>query len=176
MLQWLIPIIIFCVGAAVLYLLRGHCYIFQARGLVRRGKHRRALKWLERAVAVNRHHAEAWLLLAKTLFALERWDEATAPFRKALLLNPDKAAEIHCDLGRVLGALDDRVGAIAAIKETLRLDPRHALGFYYLGEQFFLKGEFNHAAEAVQRALDLEPGMEAAQQLRKRLDATKKSA
>lgn len=176
LLQWLLPTFFFVVLAAVLYLLRWRWYLIQARGLVRLGKSAHALKWLEYAVSINRHNPEIWFLLAKTLVALERWEEAPAPFRKALLLNPDKAAEIHFNLGVVFGALEDRVAAIAAFKETLRLEPRHAEGFYQLGEQFFSKGEFNHAAEAVQRALDLEPDMEAAKALKNRLDSTKKSA
>lgn len=164
------------VGATFLWLLRWRWYTLQARSLLNRGKAQRALSLLSCSVAINRHDPESWLLLAKCYAALKRYDEAPAPFRQALLLNPDKAAEIHFHLGLVFAAMGERADAIASFKENLRLEPRHAMGFTHLGEQFLLKGEANHAAEAVQRALDLEPHLEPALALKKTLDATRKSA
>ncbi len=176
MLYWLVLSALIVIAVALMWLLRWRWYTFQARSLLHRGKAERALTLLSRAVAINRHDPESWLLLAKCFSALNRYDEAPAPFRQALLLNPDKAAEIHFHLGLVFAAMGERADAIASFKENLRLEPRHAMGFTHLGEQFLLKGEANHAAEAVQRALDLEPHLEPALALKKTLEAARKSA
>lgn len=176
MLYWLILSTLTLVVVTLMWLLRWRWYTLQARSLLHRGKADRALTLLTRAVAINRHDPESWLLLAKSFSALKRYEEAPAPFRQALLLNPDKAAEIHFHLGLVFAAMGERADAIDAFKENLRLEPRHAMGFTHLGEQFLLKGEANHAAEAVQRALDLAPTLEPALALKKTLDSTRKSA
>jgi adenylate cyclase len=95
---------------------------------------------LERAVSVNRSHAEAHWVLGSTLPAIGRLDEAIEEMRKAITLDPLSALYSRW-LGRFLLFSRDYAGAIAQSLKTLELDAGYFQAYLDIGAAQLALGE-----------------------------------
>ncbi len=82
-----------------------------------------AEKALLRGLELNEESAEGQYELARTYWALGRWQEAEPHARKAIQLQPGFAA-VHVLMGNILLRKRDARGALQEFKEYLRLDPQ----------------------------------------------------
>ena len=95
----------------------------------------RALESFQKATAANPSSADAQYNLGNAYYMSGRNQEAAAAYRKAIQLNPGYAEAIT-NLGSLLISTDPR-GAVAELKESLRLRPNNPvannnLGYAYL--------------------------------------------
>ncbi|MEO0938516.1 MAG: tetratricopeptide repeat protein [Pseudomonadota bacterium] len=113
------------------------------------------------------------MLLERGREALEREEYRTAVGHLTALTDhaPDFAEGWH-SRARAYFALDLYGPAIEDLGQALRLNPDHFQALFGLGVMFQELGDTRRAAEAFQRALDLHPNFEEAQEALKRLERT----
>lgn len=113
------------------------------------------------------------MLLERGRDALEREDYGTAVGHLTALTDhaPGFAEGWH-SRARAYFALELYGPAIEDLGQTLRLNPDHFQALYGLGVMFQDLGDTQRAAQAFQRALDLHPNFEEAQEALKRLERT----
>ncbi|HEV8586883.1 MAG TPA: tetratricopeptide repeat protein [Methylomirabilota bacterium] len=87
-----------------------------------RGDYEQARVWLERALAVNPDHWRALYNYGVTNANLERWPEALAAYRKALVISPNDA-KLHANVGWTLIRLGQEAEAERELTIAVRLDP-----------------------------------------------------
>jgi Flp pilus assembly protein TadD len=85
------------------------------------------------------------------------YGEAAASYRKALALDA-RIAEIHFNLGAVLGQLGENEAASASYRKALQLKPKLAAAHFNLGALLQARGQFQDAAHHYQQAIACEPG------------------
>jgi len=81
--------------------------------LVRDGKADQALRILNSQVQKNPNDAQAWNLICRVYFQLERWDESARAAEKSVTLAPQNS-EYHQWLARAYGEKADAAGALTA--------------------------------------------------------------
>jgi Flp pilus assembly protein TadD len=125
-------------------------------GLLDVPERRRALLW----AALQRHPGALGLLMGMgRAYPLDRWQGAAERvrwFQAAVAVAPTNAAT-HESLGAALYTLKDLDGAIAAYRESLRLDPHYAAAHSNLGLVLTFKGNLDGAIAELQEALRLVP-------------------
>jgi tetratricopeptide (TPR) repeat protein len=119
-----------------------------------------ALPWCRRAAleaGQSPRASVALLVLGIRLGVLGRWDEAVAAYRRQVALAPDDAAA-HRRLGEALLNGTGEVGAaLAALDESLRLDPGDAGAHGFRGVALNALGRHPEAVRAFEDALGSEP-------------------
>jgi tetratricopeptide (TPR) repeat protein len=95
--------------------------------------------------------------MGKALASLDRADEAEAAFRRALVIEPDKA-DVLTDLGSALVALNRTDEAIATYRRVLDGDSTHANALINLGGVLRDAGRLDEAIELLRRAVEILPG------------------
>ena len=149
--------------AAVLYerILRadpGHSDALHLSGLVahQRGDHRRAHERIAAAIRVKDAQPAFHNSLGNVLLALDRPDEATSCFRRALEFDPGYA-EAHNNLGNALqrtGRLED---AVASYRLALQCRPGYAEAYYNQGRALHALDELPAAADCYRHAVEIKP-------------------
>lgn len=84
-----------------------------ARSLLQNGRANQALQVLNAQIQKDANDAQAYNLMARVYFQLERWDDAIHAAEKSIALAPD-VAEYHQWLARAYGEKADAAGALTA--------------------------------------------------------------
>ena len=155
-----------------------------AEALARDGRYEEALGAWRRILALDAEHAAAHAGLGRTMFALQRHEEALRALERALALLPDRpdAGALHRLMGRAAQALrlaaDDaeaidrlalvRFGqrrfeeALGPYRRLLALLPDNPLTHVNLGVTLYHLGRPDAAIGSLERALSLDPDLESA--------------
>lgn len=119
-------------------------------------KHKQALPWLERLVALTPDDADAHFKLGLTLSALRRFDDAVLSFQTVLKLDPQHAQSYYqvgvCKLEQ--GRLDR---AIRYLVTAIRFKPDFAEAYSSMGAISAVLNRPQDAAEAFEKAVALKP-------------------
>ena len=87
----------------------------------------------------------------------QKFEEAAVTYRKALSLEPN-IAEIHVNLGAVLGRLGQSDAAIDHYRKATQLNPRLPVAPFNLGIILQEQGRLEEAVAAYRKAIAIEPG------------------
>ena len=120
-----------------------------------------ALAAATKATADNPRSAQAFFLLGKTHFYLEKDAPARAALSTAIELRPDFAAA-YFFRGLTFNYSPASGKAGPDFKKAAELDPAKALYWYELGKYNERQGLVDHATPALERAAALDPGMASA--------------
>lgn len=119
------------------------------------GDYQSAIKAVERAISLNSRLVP--LYFERALYALQIGDAdaATAAYFQVLALDPDnvKARLRLCELSSLLR---ERDAAITYCQQVTELAPAWADGWYQLGREYFLQGNFQAAQENLHRCSSLQ--------------------
>lgn len=107
-------------------------------------------------VAEKSQNPEAFLLAARTRFALSQFDLARRDIDSAKLLNPSLPGLKTLD-GMLLEQTGDYAGAETMLREALLQDPRDFDAHFYLGAILYFKRELKEAQAHLTEALRLRP-------------------
>ncbi len=142
-----------------------------ARDLVIAGKIDEAVAVLRSRVNANPQDAEAYHLLSRAYFSVQRWDDAISNGERAIVLAP-KNSDYHLWLGRAYGEKADASSFFTAaelakkvrtqFEEAVQLDannfPAHSdLAEYYIGAPGFLGGGKDKARAQADKIANLDP-------------------
>jgi tetratricopeptide (TPR) repeat protein len=114
------------------------------------GRHPEAVQALHQAIELDAEDAAGWDALVAAYVAEDRLDLAAATCRKALKLHP-QSPELWHRFGLVHAERADRMQAIQAQQEALRLKPGFLPALYELGELYLDQGEREKSQEVYQR-------------------------
>lgn len=130
-----------------------------------------AVDYIRRSVAVQPDYHEAWLNLAIILGEMRRSQEAIAACRECLALQP-RNSEVHTVLGNLLTVVENESEAMTAYIKSLELKPDQPTVLTRLGVLMLKTGQAEAAAARCRRALDLDPSLEEARVLERRIAAS----
>jgi protein O-GlcNAc transferase len=120
-----------------------------------------ALPYFERALAIRPDFVEALVQKGRALKALQRLSEALVPLKRAVLLcaarDNGARAEVYCNLGDVLLAQHDYVGASEVFQAALALAPQHVLALVNLAFANLSLERYAAAQTLCEQALALNP-------------------
>ena len=97
---------------------------------------------LERALAIDPHHADACLLYGRLLEALGRLDDGLAAKQKALERNPHSAL-VHMQIALSYWHQRRYDDVIAWSNRALALDPKHLLAREFIASAYWKLGDFD---------------------------------
>jgi Flp pilus assembly protein TadD/transglutaminase-like putative cysteine protease len=118
--------------------------------------YRMAAALLERVVALEPEHKDAWNDLGLAYLALSELEKAEAAFRKQVEVNPfDEYA--HNNLGRTLLLQQRYEEAEAAFKKQIEVNPLDRFAHANLGELYRRQRRYQEAAESLERAVTITP-------------------
>ena len=127
--------------------------------MLQAGEFPRAGEHLDRAIKILGKTADAaypHYLLAKVYSASNDTEKAAAELEQAVSLRPD-LAEAWSDLGQARKALSNDVGALAAQKRAVELNPKDAIAQYRLGAEYLRQDQPALAIEPLREAYRLNP-------------------
>ncbi len=124
------------------------------------GKPEDAILSYNRATQLNPRNAGALSNLAAALMDQNKYAEAIEALEKAVELDPN-FVEAHFNLGNAYGAMQKPEKAVAECRAAIRLAPSLFLPYVSLGSLLSELGHQTEAAEALQKATDLEPNPDA---------------
>ena len=125
----------------------------------------KAIAYYERAIRIDQNYAPAWVGLSRVHIRQaddgdsvdESYSKARKEVQKALELDPN-LAEAHEGMGWIKRAYDwDWVGADAAYKRALELEPSNADVLRGAAVLAFTLGRFDEAIALHRRSIDLDP-------------------
>lgn len=135
-------------------------------GYIQRGYYTLGVEALERAVAANRNHIDALVLLADHIIidergvryaSAERNQRARELYERAIDLQPG-SPHAHNNLAWLLVQIDqDSDAAIAHAQAALQLRPNQIEYLDTLAAAYCQNGQYGKARETLQQALDLAP-------------------
>jgi tetratricopeptide (TPR) repeat protein len=112
------------------------------------------------AASLLRQYPNAFILynvLGVAQEGQQKYKEAAATYSQALALEPG-IAEIHVNLGAVLGHLSQTEEAITSYRKAIALRPDLTVAYFNLGIILQEHGGFDEAVAAYRKAIALEPG------------------
>jgi tetratricopeptide (TPR) repeat protein len=113
------------------------------------------------SVDVLRHPitGKVWQLLLRAMQKMESGDHETAikQLRETLTKYPDSAAYVQNLLGVEYVKTDRFKDAVASFEQAVSLLPHDAMTHYNFGLALVCAGDYDRAAQEIQRALDLDP-------------------
>ncbi|MFT3730980.1 MAG: tetratricopeptide repeat protein [Hyphomicrobium sp.] len=133
-----------------------------------------AVELIRQSVDIQPDYHEAWLNLAIILGDLRYSKEAIEACEKCVALRPEKA-EHHAVLGNLLRVAKKNAEAMTAYLTSLEIRPDNAVVLARLGQLHLASGEFEAATACCKRALELDPKLEEARQLERRLSLASRS-
>ncbi|MFA5958177.1 tetratricopeptide repeat protein [Hyphomicrobium sp.] len=153
----------------VLSLVPSHAPSLHHLGLIafKRRELNGAVDFIRQSLSVQPDYHEAWLNLAIILTEMKRSQEAIEACRECLALQP-RHAEAHAVLGNLLRLVDGDE-AMKAYSNSLALKPDQPLVLTRLGELRLKSGDVDAAAAHCRRALELDPNLDDARNLDRRL-------
>jgi Flp pilus assembly protein TadD len=132
----------------------------QAEGYLELGMAQQALDALARLGDEDQLGDHALYLRGEALRALERYEEALAPFEKIARAAPE---DMHVWLA--LGWCYKRIGrmdrAVAAMEQALKVEPKEAILHYNLACYLSLTGDKDRALRHLSKAFSFDPGYRA---------------
>jgi tetratricopeptide (TPR) repeat protein len=123
--------------------------------LIQTGKPGAGLERIDK-VAEKSQNPEAFLLAAKTRFALSQFDLARRDIDSAKRLNPSLPGLKTLD-GMLLEQTGDYASAESTLREALQQDPRDFDAHFYLGAILYFKRDLKEAQAHLVEALKLRP-------------------
>lgn len=135
---------------------RGSEEYAQAFEAFQAGDFETTVQLLEPLAEDNPDFAAAFLLLGRSHFEMEHWEEAIAAYSRALELSPDEAG-VHMDLGTAYVETGQMEEAKAHLERTLELQPEEASAHYNVGVVYFQANEIEPAVEHLRSAAELQP-------------------
>ena len=128
---------------------------------LRTGRVSEALSELDRVLATEPDHGDAWCHRAAALTALGRPDDAVSATDRALAIDP-RDGTAWWRRGQALAACRRYEEAEATLAQLLALQPGHAEAWFQLGQLQQRRGHLHEALRSQERALALAPGHAAA--------------
>ncbi|MCA9670227.1 MAG: tetratricopeptide repeat protein [Myxococcales bacterium] len=122
-----------------------------------------AAKTLEEAVRIDPHHLPTLLTLGELYVALEQWTEAAETYGRVVALSddPDLLRRAHFELGEIYSTrLGDKRKAISSFQNVLAISVDDAPAMERLRELFVQGGDWDNAADMLERLRDAEPDAE----------------
>lgn len=113
-----------------------------------------ALRSLERAISIDRKHADAWLMRGLILAKLQRQEEAAEAYEEGLRLRPDDVDGL-VNYGSTLADLGDEDEATASYGQAIRLNPQHAVAWSNMAAVFTDAGRDEEAKHAYSTFIEL---------------------
>jgi adenylate cyclase len=132
-------------------------YVIVGRTYLRRRQYKRAVRAVERAVALNPNGADARAWLGCILDFTGRPEEAISLLQEAIRLNPISPGRYGTMLGNACTSAKRYEEAIAAYKSALRSRPNDARAYLGLAAAYSLSGRKQEARAAASEALKLSP-------------------
>jgi len=128
-------------------------YYVRAGGEFRRQlDYENAIRWYQKALAINPKNVEALVQLGDCLVRQRKFSEAKPYFTQAIEIDP-KSRRGHEGLGNVLAEEGKFSEAVAHFRAALRIDPRFAIAHFRLGVLLMDTGNREeaklHLAEAI---------------------------
>ena len=120
------------------------------------GNPEEAILAYNRATRINPSNAGALSNLAIALMDQNKYAEAITALEKAVELDP-RFVEAHYNLGSAYGALQKPEKAVAEYRAAIRLAPSLFQPYVNLGSLLSELGHLTEAAEALEKATDLQP-------------------
>ncbi len=119
------------------------------------GNYKQAIESVERAISLNRFLVPLYFERASYAMQLGDADAATAAYFQVLTYNPDnvKARLRLCELSSLLR---ERDAAVKYCHEVTDRAPSFADGWYQLGMEYFLQGNFKAAQDSLHRCSSLQ--------------------
>ncbi|MGH9161756.1 MAG: tetratricopeptide repeat protein, partial [Vicinamibacteraceae bacterium] len=114
----------------------------------------RAQRAFERISAIDPDSYRAHQVMAESLEAQERVDDAVAEYRKVLRVKPDLPS-VHLALGNLLMSEGRAKEALEEYRQELRVRPEAADVHYRMGRSFLVLGMTDEAEASLTRALAL---------------------
>jgi eukaryotic-like serine/threonine-protein kinase len=116
-----------------------------------------ALRYMDRAVALDPQNPFVHLFRAWPLVALNRLDDALGELRRARDLDP-LSAIINTRLGTILNYMRRYDEAIAELRKSLEVDPSNVLARFQLARSLMYKNQLDSALKTFPDAIDAESG------------------
>lgn len=119
------------------------------------GEYEQAIAAIERAISLNKYLVPLYFERALYAMQIGDADAATAAYFQVLTYNPDnvKARLRLCELSSLLR---ERDAAVKYCHEVTERAPSFAKGWYQLGMEYFLQGNFEGAQDALHRCSSLQ--------------------
>jgi tetratricopeptide (TPR) repeat protein len=132
-------------------------YVYYNKGitLAAMGKLGEAIKYYDKTIRLDPKYGLAYINKGEKLNSLGRYDEAVKTFKKAVQY--DKHERAYFGLGMALLALRRKKEALDAYQKGLKIDSRNAEAWKSAGEAAFQSKQFDVAASAYERSLELCP-------------------
>ncbi len=127
----------------------------------RQGQYDQAIRILEAALKAQPDQRAFSLLLGELYVMRGRHGEAIARMSDLLAREPDLRAA-HLTRGRAYAATGQSEAAIRDVSEATRSTPNSAASHYHLARIYAVAGRVSDAQAAYRRAIELDPGLEAA--------------
>jgi tetratricopeptide (TPR) repeat protein len=124
-------------------------------------KHDEAIQHLSKAVNLNPKMEAAYLNLAAAYVETGQWDKAEVHYRRVQLLNP-RMSFAHFGLGTLQARREQHADAVVSFRKAIALGATDARTYTELGLSLLALGENQAAADALERALELDPQSERA--------------
>lgn len=134
---------------------------YDGRFLVAEGKVAQALPLFEQAKKHLPESVEVNMELGKLYNAMQRWHEAAQLFERILIQDSNNAYANH-GVGVSLLRMERYEGALDSFLAAIETRYHYPFAHYYLGETLAHMGEPQHAANAFQVAIAMEPGLKKA--------------
>lgn len=127
------------------------------------------------AMLIEGPQAELTFNLGNVLFRLGRREGAVERFRQTVEMEPEWI-ESWNNLGNVLGELGRNEESVAAFRRALAINPRYADAHYNLAETYVAMGRIEDARRHWKAYLNEDSSSTWADQVRERLEATRKKS
>lgn len=98
----------------------------------------------------------AHLLLARSHYELEQWDEAIVGYKRVIELEPGVPVA-YLDLGVSLAAIGDIDGAAQYFERAVSMQPDDASAYYNIGAIFIRADRVDEAVEYLTRSTEIDP-------------------
>jgi tetratricopeptide (TPR) repeat protein len=125
------------------------------------GNKEEAVRWYEKALAVNPSYAEAFVNIGAVRARQNRLDEAVTSYKKALEIDPD-LVEASFGVANIYAMKSDNRSAIRHYADAIKTDPDFAPAYNNLGEVLIREGRIEGAIVCFDEALKIDPGLEKA--------------
>ena len=120
------------------------------------GQYEKAITEFERAIALNNRNVDAYDGLADTYKLQNRIVEAESTYQRVVDLQPGYWRG-HLEMGNFLFYAGRPREAVESFTYVVNVAPDSATGHLNLGAAYYMLGEFENAATAWRRSIELEP-------------------